>query len=154
MSEYNFLRTGGNLIENENQDELIKDITSLVVYFTENALKIAAKYCHHSKRKIVSTKDLEKGMKCEVFFYLRRKNTEIDIENIKEILFEKEDNVAEDFEDLILDEDEEEEETGIVCECNLCKFIDNIEEKWEKYEPINDFEKILIKYINNINNKI
>ena len=71
--DYSFMKSG---FDNVNPPKLdnnyIQNVTTLVTYFAENALRTSGMYTLHSNRKIVTTKDIKRAMMLEVFIYTKR----------------------------------------------------------------------------------
>ena len=147
MTDYSFMKSGfNNLVEND--EEMIQNITSILVCFSENALKTAAKYVEHAKRRNISAEDLKRCFMFELFAFSKRPNLQEKIENIKNELYSEElDELEED--DVVIDE-EEDDFCLSECKCQLCTFINNIYDKWENFEPSSNIERALKKHIDSI----
>ena len=147
MTDYSFMKSGFDNLAN-NEEELMQNVTSIIVCFTENALKTAGIYTNHAKRRNISAEDIKRCFMFELFAFSKRPNLQQNIENIKKELY------SEDLDELDDDDIEIEEEVDDFClsecECQLCTFINNIHEKWEKFEPSSNMERILKKHINSI----
>ena len=73
MSEYNFMKSGGNnLIDVEEYDlEFVKNISTIVVNFMDNALRSASIYIKHCGRNCVLKEDIKRGFMLEIFLFRR-----------------------------------------------------------------------------------
>jgi len=147
MADYSFMKSGfDNLVQND--DELMQNVTSLIVCFSENALKTAAKYIEHSKRRNISAEDIKRCFMFELFAFSKRPNLQQNIEKIKRELY------SEEIEEIEEDDEEIGEEVDDFClsecDCALCKYINTIYDKWENFKPTSKMEKILKKHIDNI----
>lgn len=155
MSDYNFMKTGNNmLVEEEELDEDITNIVEntavIILNFMENALVSASKYIKHSGRNIITREDIRRCFMMEVFFMDKRKDTLEKCEKIKEILKEQREKLEEYEEIEIIDEDDEDEFCLSNCECALCVCINGIDERWRKFVPETNMEKILYRHIDNM----
>ena len=139
-----------NDLNNLEKEELKINVTSSILSFMEYAAKTAEIYVSHSNRKVINTKDIKKAMMLEVFLYFNRVNLNDTVEKWRNTLLYEldsdENSISEEEE-----EEEEEEETNIkICECEICKHINSIEEKWKMYEPSDELGKIFKKHIDTI----
>ena len=150
--DYSFMRSGFNAVEAAvDEEEMKKNAISLIVAFSEGALRSAAKYVTHGGRNAVTPEDVKRGMMLEMFLFKRRGDTLEKAEEIKAELFGTEDDDDEEFiEDMEL-ADESEDFKISTCDCALCKCLNTIYTRWETWEPTNDFERIFQKHINDIN---
>ena len=132
-------------------EDFIKNTTTTIAIFGENALKTSAEYISHGKRKIITREDIKRALILEMFVFNKRN---IDIKHFKTLkkeLFDKDEG----------GENEEKTPNYIVdnaaetfslnkCKCKLCDCINNIYDEWDDWEPSTPFEKIFQKHINNI----
>ena len=158
--DYSFMKSGFNNVvqQNNDLDELKKNIATLVCYFAKNALKTAGLYVSHSSRKIVVEQDIKKAMKLEVFLYENHPNMIEELKQVKETICEE--NMVETMVDTITENSEEycddvitdemEEYCNSECKCYLCKTLNNIDERWSSWEPTNPIEEILKKHIDSM----
>ena len=144
MTDYTFMKSGhDNLISNELTEEQ-ENMISIIIGFTENAMKTAAKYTTHSGRKVVLPEDIKRSMMLEMFVFNKRENILSQLEAIRKEIFED----SSDDEEIIMDEPE-----GITefceskCECMMCKTLNNIRNSWETFTPSSRLETLLKKYI-------
>ena len=146
MTDYSFMKSGFDMTVN-NEEEEKRNIVSLVTYFGENAIRTSFIYVKHGKRNGVTVEDIKRCTMLEVFFFMKRPNLLEKTKEIKEKIY------------MSFDSDEEEENNGNIivndgeiedfkesaCDCALCKAINTIYARWEKWEPTNSFEDILKK---------
>ena len=158
--------------------DFIKNTTTTITLFGENALKTAALYLTHGKRKIVSKEDIKRALILELLIFNKRKIDIKKFNKVKKILYKEENNVVtetkknyanesdENSDDC--DENSDDSENSDVencnyivdekfeefslnkCKCQMCDCFNNIYNEWENWEPSSDFEKIFQKHINNI----
>ena len=150
MSDYNFLKSGSGGDRNLNDDDLM-NITGMVGLFIENALKSAALYVDHAKRRIVSIKDIRNCMKIEAIIFCKKDNTlQRTKEFVEEMLEEmdKDEDYEDDYDDLLTDE--EEDWTASNCDCALCQIVNDIDSYWSNWEPETPIEMALKKNIDTI----
>jgi len=144
MTDYTFMKSGhDNLISNELTEEQ-ENMISIIIGFTENAMKTAAKYTTHSGRKVVLPEDIQRGMMLEMFIFNKRENIVSQLEAIRKEIFED----SSDDEEIIMDEPEKITEfCESKCECMMCKTLNNIRNSWENFTPSSRLETLLKKYI-------
>jgi len=145
-TDYSFMKSGFNNVV-QDDTELIQNITSIIVCFSENALKTASKYTDHANRKIITSEDIKRCFMFELFAFSKRPNLQEKIESIKNELFGEE---LDELDDDIEIGEESDNFTLSKCNCALCKYINTIHEKWNKFEPTSEMEQILKKHIDNI----
>jgi hypothetical protein len=147
MTDYSFMKSGfNNLVQSD--EELMQNVTSLIVCFSENALKTASKYVEHAKRRNISSEDIKRCFMFELFAFSKRPNLKENIENIKRELYSEE---LDELEDDDVEIGEEEDDFCLSeCDCVLCKYINTIYDKWENFQPKSRMEKILKKHIDSI----
>ena len=149
MSDYSFMRTGFDPVgDNVSEEEFKKNAISLIVAYSEGALRTAAKYVsHHEDRTAVTPEDLKRGMMLEMFLFKHRDDTLEKAQQIKEELFGTEEEDEETEIDMV---EENEEFSENSCDCALCKCINGIYTRWDAWEASTPFEKIFEKHINNM----
>ena len=88
-TDFTFMKSG---FDNTplDEDDMKKNIASILVHFTENALKSAAIYVKHCKRNVVTIEDIKRGMMLEAFLFGRRTDTGEKVEAIKREIFGEE----------------------------------------------------------------
>tara|TARA_B000000557_G_scaffold106227_1_gene85974 strand:+ start:306 stop:764 length:459 start_codon:yes stop_codon:yes gene_type:complete len=147
-NQYGFMQSGFN----GNSDELVlnnyvKDATALLVIFMENAIRNASIYIKHCKRNCITTEDIKRALMLEVFLYKNRNNDKEKINEVKNEIFysSDDDDLDGDYSNMVL---ENHDEFGISqCECGMCKCINNIYDRWERFNPNNQLEIIFKKHI-------
>ena len=158
MSEFipSQIRTGmGNYeLNNLEREEIEINVTSMVMTFMSYAMKTSAMYVEHSKRKVITVRDIKRAMMLEVFLYFNREDLEETVTEWRRDIIqdlqaqdETEDETEEDTEE----ETEEDPETCISdeekCHCDLCQRINGIDEYWQTYNPTDPLGKILKAHI-------
>ena len=98
MSDYSFLKSGHNLVDepkkfNKKEQENIMIMLSL---FSSNALINGAKYCELCERDGVTKEDLVYGMRYEVFEFLKRDNLMESMDEMAKDYYEEMKNISED----------------------------------------------------------
>jgi len=151
----------------------INNVTALISVFMQKALESASYYTIHSGRKIVSPIDISMALKREMFIFMEREDVENktnelldEIELEEEIKNNLNNEDLEKFEELeekenekiyegkIIDDDEMNEEwIKSECECDICVEINSYSEKFNNFEPTNQFEKLVYNSIINIDNQ-
>ena len=150
-TDFSFMKSGFDNTPLDEED-MKKNIVSILVHFTENAIKSAAIYVKHCKRNVVTTEDIKRGMMLEAFLFGRRENAGQKVEEIKREIFGIEEDDDEDFEDLeFAEEDEKVQFTESEHNCGMCKCFNTIYDRWEKWKPENEMMCILKKHINQMN---
>ena len=144
MTDYTFMKSGhDNLISNEITEEQ-QNMISIIIGFTENAMKTAAKYATHSGRNVVLPEDIKRCMMLEMFVFNKRDNIISHIEEIRKEIFED----SSDDEEIIMEEPEDVPEfCESECECMMCQTINNIKNNWNAFTPSSRLESLLKKYI-------
>ena len=148
-SDYSFMKTGHNLVENDSED-IQKDIIAYITLFLENALRSATVYAiKHGKRNSITVEDIKRCMMLEIFLFIKRPGIDQKLVETKEQLFN---DVEEDDEEEpeILDDGEGDEFKESDCACGLCKCITDIQSRWESWTPTTAIEEIFQKHINNM----
>ena len=159
MSEFipSQIRTGmGNYeLNNLEREEIEINVTSMVMTFMSYAMKTSAMYVEHSKRKVITVRDIKRAMMLEVFLYFNREDLEETVTEWRRDIIQ--DLQAQDLqaqvetEDETEDETEEETDTCISdeekCDCDLCQRINGIDEYWQTYNPTDPLGKILKEHI-------
>jgi histone H3/H4 len=149
MTDYTFMKSGyDNLVSNEITEEQ-QNMISIIIGFTENAMKTSAKYTEHCKRDVVLPEDIVRSMMLEMFVFNKRENIVSQLEEIRKAIFEDES----DDEEIILDEPEKIPEfCESSCDCMMCKTLNNIKASWETFTPSSRIETLLKKYIDKMAN--
>ena len=149
-TDFTFMKSG---FDNTplDEDDMKKNIASILVHFTENALKSSAIYVKHCKRNVVTIEDIKRGMMLEAFLFGRRTNTGEKVEAIKREIFGEEVDSDDEEEIEFADEDEEVEFTESKCDCGICKCFNTIYDRWDDWEPENEMMSILKTHISQMN---
>ena len=165
MSEFipSQIRTGmGNYeLNNLEKEEIEINVTSMVMTFMSYAMKTSAIYVEHSKRKVITVRDIKRAMMLEVFLYFNREDLEETVTEWRRDIIQ--DLQAQDLQaqDETESESEQEEETEEEteeypetsvsdeekCDCDLCQRINGIDEYWQTYNPTDPLGKILKEQI-------
>ena len=117
MTDFTFMKTGhDNLISNEITEEQ-ENMISIIIGFTENALKTAAKYTTHAGRNVVLPEDIKRSMMLEMFIFNKRENIVEQLEDIRKEIFE---DSSDDEEILWMNAIPE---FCKICDCVMCKTI-------------------------------
>jgi len=167
MSEFipSQIRTGmGNYeLNNLEKEEIEINVTSMVMTFMSYAMKTSAMYVEHSKRKVITVRDIKRAMMLEVFLYFNRDDLEENLMEWRRDIIqdlqaqdlqaqdETEDETEDDTESEQEEETEEYPETSVSdeekCHCDLCQRINGIDEYWQTYNPTDPLGKILKEHI-------
>lgn len=144
MTDFTFMKTGhDNLISNEITEEQ-QNMISIIIGFTENAMKTAAKYTTHAGRNVVLPEDIKRSMMLEMFIFNKRENIVEQLKDIRKEIFED----SSDDEEIIMDDPEEIPEfCESSCDCVMCKTMNNIRTTWETFTPNSRLEFLLKNYI-------
>lgn len=153
MSDYSFMKSGFNNVRGNDEDdkELEQNTLSIILSYAEGAIITASKYVIHSNRTGITPEDLKRGMMLEMFFFNKRDDSLERAIKIKEEILEDEMAESEDID--APNSIDEEEFTESNCKCSLCKCINNIYARWDKWslEPKSQFEAVFKKHIENMN---
>ena len=148
MSDYSFMKSGfNNLEQNDKYDP--NNVVATILHFIEHATRSASIYVKHSDRNSVTPEDIKRGMMLEIFLFSKRVNIEQSIIDIKNDL----NNHSSDDEEEEIDfcpEDQMDSFKESTCNCAMCKCLNTIYTRWEKWTPVTDIEHILKKHIENI----
>ena len=154
MSDYSFMKSGFNLVEN-SKEEYIKDATALTLNFMENAIRSASIYIKHAKRQDITTEDIKRALMLELFLFGKRNDHFEKIKKIKETLLHYSDDENsdddDDDDDFFVDDDKIQPFSTSKCNCGMCKCLNNIYIRWNKFIPKSNIEKHMKKYIDNMN---
>lgn len=167
-SNYAFMKSGDDINSEEYKKSILeKDVASFLIYFMDKSMCNMETYMKHHSITSTPIDLLKKCLKAEIFMYNNRPNYKKDIHKIKnefiaELLAES-DNDSECTEDTDTDTDAVTADTekyyvetnaesfhkkpengkAKTCDCALCKFIDNIDARWETWQPKSMLEHIL-----------
>lgn len=152
--DYTFMKSGFDLTAPPTDTEFKENATALLVTYTSEALRTAAIYVSHGTRKVVTVEDIKRAMMLELFLFNKRPDLLEKAEEIKKEIYGEEDDDEVDDEALneviASDEDEKVPFAENNCECGLCKAIHSIYTRWNNWTPTNEFEKMFMKHIEQI----
>ncbi len=143
-TDFSFMKTGSDLTDDGLTTDYKQTVVSMLTLFCENALNGGALYTKHANRKGITPEDIKRAMMLEVFVYTKRPDTLERVETIRKELFGRE------------EESESEAECGdrpfteSECECELCRCLNTIHERWARWEPQTQIEILLKKHIDAI----
>ena len=86
MSNYEFMRTGKDLLPQLYTDISEDDILSMINLFISNAILTAEKYSRLCQRTCITKEDIDYGIKYEVYVFFHRPNLINEIDAIKKEL--------------------------------------------------------------------
>lgn len=162
------LKTGFNpLIENKVNQEFVATIMSMVTIFSEEAMVLASNYTLYNGRDEVTTNDLIKALKYraldnnpeywekpEIITKMRtiyneyiNENNDIDNQDDNHDEYENQDDNQYDNQDY--DEMEEYDYQYLDVSQTVLDKMNDIEEKWNRFEPTENSELILKRAIEN-----
>jgi len=130
-----------NLVQPDNTQE---NIEYLVGTYAANAIQHASLYVKHCNRNVLTTEDIKRALIMETMC-LKSRDMEAEIQKFKETFDEEAESSDED--EAVSFDSEEGEFTLSTCECPLCKCINTIYTRWDKFSPNSLIETILKKRI-------
>lgn len=143
MSDYSFMQTGNNQNTDQKRlQETIVDVASMVVVFTEDAIKLAELYVQHSNRTIIAKNDIAKALKVRSYCgdtFWNLPNVQERLQNAKEFIVN---NLDEDDEELDTTNDFE-QYTDSPCNCEICIRMKQINQQWNLWNPQTPMDNIL-----------
>ena len=159
--DYSFMKSGFDNTDTSHIDQA-KNVTAIMVHFTENAMNTAAIYANHAKRREIVSEDIKRALMMEVFFFQKRNNLEEKINKIKQELYDADSDSDYDTDD----EDDEDDEDNLTqenlssnnefiestCECPLCKCVNSVYQRWENWTPETALHQILKEKLDNWDN--
>ena len=157
MADYSFMKTGfDNVQDAVDAEELKKNVVSLVLTLSKNAMKTAVTYITHSKRNAITPEDLKRSMMLEMFFYKQRPDLFQEAEKIKEEIFDsgyEEDSESDEDDDggSLIGEGEADIFADSKCTCAMCTCLNGIYTRRNKWQPASEYEKLFKKHIENMN---
>ena len=148
--DFSFMKSGFDITASNIKvdDELIKNVTALLVTYMDGAIRTAAVYLSHGSRKVITPEDIKRAMMFEIFFIDKRPDLLEKAKKIRKELFEDDSDDEEDDDNIIVDEEESDKFVVNACDCVLCKSVNSIYERWEMWEPSSPLEELLKKNIN------
>lgn len=146
MTDFTFMRTGFDLLQPDDE-EFEQNTAAIIVTYAEQALRTAALYVtHHKTRNGITPEDIKRGMMLEMFLFKKRSGLLEKAEEIKKMLYEEDS----DNEDEVINMEEDDEFSENNCDCAICKCVNNIYGRWEKFTPEGLFETVIKKHIDRI----
>jgi hypothetical protein len=151
MSDYSFMKTGFNTEQQDSNKDIEKEVVTLVSTFANEGLKHASRYVeHHNTRTGITPEDVKRAMMLEVFLFNNRPDLLDKFEEIKELIYNSNEE-EEEYDDEITDDVHMDEEFSVNnCDCAICKCMTTIYTRWAKWTPITPMDVILKKSIDNI----
>jgi len=147
--DFSFMKSGNNIIDNDVGNAEKIRITAILTTYMQEAVKSAAIYVEHSERKIITPKDIQLGLKMEIFLFMKKELKKEIIENEKEII--------KDFYSNLTEEEEEDDSEYITnetedykisnCKCGKCVQMNLTNKLWNSWKPETNLEHILKKNI-------
>ena len=147
--DFSFMKSGFDNPINQ-EFELKKQVKELITMYSYNALNSASIYIEHSGRNKILPEDLKRSLMLEIFLFTNRE-LDKDIIDFKNRLFHEMDPIKEDNDDKEEEEEEEEEKEEFCeskCTCAMCKCLNTIYTRWEKFTLSSPLEEILRDRIN------
>ncbi len=153
--DYSFMKSGFDNTDTSHIDQA-KNITAIMVHFTENAMNTAAIYANHAKRREIVSEDIKRALMMEVFFFQKRNNLEEKINKIKQELYDadSESDFDTDDEDNLTQENLSSNNEFIesACQCPLCKCVNSVYQRWENWTPETPIHQLLKEKLDNWDN--
>lgn len=148
MTDYTFMKSGFDTIDNGEDVDKAQNLSATLVHFSENALNHGALYIKHCKRNCITPEDIKRSMMLEMFMFTKRDNLEEKIKTIKDEIYDGDSD-----EEIIFNEPDRKEDAFCEskCKCAMCKCMNTIYIRWEKWEPETSIQAILKRHIDNIN---
>jgi len=151
MEDYGFMKTGFNNDNNDNNDNNCMEIlNSMLIVFTEDAIKIADIYTEHSNREIITPLDIKKALKVRSYYGEHFWKLPDVQERIKELIDSQKETDCSDCSSMDIEEEEDVDEMYALstCKCNICEYVNNIEEQWVNWNPSSPIEIALKDAVN------
>jgi len=155
---YDFMKSGN---DRNSDGRLPRDmrvtLSAGLVVFLGNAIDSAVLYKDHSKRKLITEKDVVLALKREIFVFGNRCDVEAQVEDTKKELLEMSDTSESDmdFDEMSTSEsdmsaeavDSDDVFAYSTCNCQFCIEMNEVEEKWKSWVPQSPLEKTLYRAI-------
>ena len=149
MTDFTFMKSGFDLIQPDDE-EFEKNTATIIVTYAEQGLRTAALYVsHHKNRNGITPEDIKRAMMLEMFLFKNRPNLLERAEEIRTMLFGEEELDSDEEEELI-SMNHEDEFSENDCNCAICKCMNTIYTRWEKWTPKTLFEITIKKHIDKI----
>ena len=164
MSDYSFMKTGfnANQDQQDTNEDIEKDVITLVSTFATEGLKHAARYVeHHVTRTGITPEDIKRAMMLEVFLFNNRPDLLEKFEEIKELIYNDDeeynntddlvDRLTDDLTDDLTDEIMVDDEFSVNnCDCAICTCMTTIYTRWARWTPVTPMDIILKNSIDKI----
>lgn len=148
MSDYSFMKSGFNNLVTQQDENFEQNITVLISTFASEGLKHASRYVsHHKTRKLITPEDIKRGMMLEVFIFKNRPDLVDKFDEILQIISQETDSDSDEEE---IEESNEESFTENDCSCPICKCMNTIYTRWERFTPTSPLEQIIKTNIDKI----
>lgn len=144
--DFSFMKSGFDNPINQ-EFELKKQVKELITMYSYNALNSASIYVEHSGRNKILPEDLKRSLMLEIFLFTNRE-IDKDIIEFKNRLFQEMEPIKENNREDNEEAEEEEEFCESKCTCAMCKCLNTIYTRWEKFTPSSPLEEILRDRIN------
>lgn len=144
--DFSFMKSGFDNPINQ-EFELKKQVKELITMYSYNALNSASIYVEHSDRNKILPEDLKRSLMLEIFLFTNRE-IDKDIIEFKNRLFQEMEPIKENNREDNEEAEEEEEFCESKCTCAMCKCLNTIYTRWEKFTPSSPLEEILRDRIN------
>ena len=132
MSDYSFMKSGFNNLVTSQDENFEQNITVLTATFASEGLKHASRYVsHHKTRYLITPEDIKRGMMLEVFIFKNRPDL---VDNLMKFYKLSQDSDSDSDEEEEIEESSEETFTENDCECAICKCMNTIYTRWEKFD--------------------
>lgn len=135
------MKTGYDLIgtENTDHDEMLLNVMSTMGILMEQALKSAEMYTKHSKREVITGKDIIIALQYQAHVFFNLPGVKEDCLALKEELInelDESDGEESDGEESEGEEEEVEELwTRSKCECGRCRAMNMFHDNWKEWNP-------------------
>jgi histone H3/H4 len=134
MSDYSFMKTGYDNTSKDAISETQFDLISLYLKMIQKAMTLAATYCDHAGRQVVTSKDLVKAMRYQARYFLDE-TTEHTLQEAREDLMDiLMDDGDDDTEEYTVEEEEDEEDLR-QCSCTPCTLLNRVDSEWDSWHP-------------------
>lgn len=148
MSDYSFMKSGFNNLVTQQDENFEQNITVLIATFASEGLKHASRYVsHHKTRYLITPEDIKRGMMLEVFIFKNRPDLVDKFDEILRIISQESDSDSDEEE---IEESNEESYTENDCSCPICKCMNSIYSRWERFTPTSPLEQIIKTNIDKI----
>ncbi len=141
-SDYSFMKSGFNMVEESDPENMEQNVIVLVATFMTEGLKHASYYVkHHKTRDSITPEDIKRGMMLEVFLFNNRPDLLEKTNEIKSLIYDEYDDDDDAEEDIETDNDVEFSESDH--DCAITKCMNTIYTRWDNWIPKTPFETII-----------